>query len=131
MKFLKTTLIAFAVFTTIIGSSCSKDDAGTPGPSATSHKVQFKAEASAGSDIEVAVYGYDANTTTATSLSGTTWKSPEITVPAGTSIATAAVNGTGANASSTLKVQVWVDGVMKKEGTSSGAILSAQASYSF
>jgi len=131
MKSIKATLIAFAAFAAIMGTSCSKDDAGTPGPSSTSHKVQFKAEASAGSNIEVAVYGYDANTTTATSLSGTTWSSPEITVPAGTVMATAAVNGTGANASSTLKVQVWVDGVMKKEGTSSGEVLSAQASYSF
>jgi len=131
MRSLKTTLIAFAAFAALMGASCSKDDGGTPGPSTSSHKVQFKAEASAGSNISVAVYGYDATTTTATSLSGTTWSSPEITVPAGASLATAAVNASGANASSTLKVQVWVDGVMKKEGTSSGAILSAQASYAF
>jgi hypothetical protein len=115
----------------ILLASCGKDDNNTPTPSPTAHKVIFKAEASAGSNISIAVYGYDASTTTASSLSGTTWTSPEITVPAGTVVASAAVNATGANASSTLKVQVWVDGVMKKEATSSGAFLSAQATYNF
>jgi hypothetical protein len=79
----------------------------------------------------VAVYGYDSEITTATSLSGTTWTSPEITVPAGAVIANAGIDATGGDASATLKVQIYVDGSLKKEGTSSGEILSAHASYNF
>lgn len=109
-----------------ITSSCSDDD-----DNGTSHKVVFKAIASSGSDIDVAAYGYDSTITTATSLSGTTWTSPEITVPAGAVMASVGVNAEGANPSSTLKVQIYVDGELKKEGTSSGEILSAQANYSF
>lgn len=112
-------------------TSCSNDDDDNiPGTNKT-HKVVFKAEASAGSYIEIAVYGIDGNPTTATSLSGTTWSSPEITTEAGAMGANVAVNAVGASASSTLKVQIWVDGELKKEGTSSGQYLSASASHTF
>ncbi|MCJ7932691.1 MAG: hypothetical protein MUW56_03385 [Chryseobacterium sp.] len=113
-------------------SSCSKDDDDDNVSGAgKSHKVVFKAIASAGSNIDVAVYGIDGNPTTASSLSGTTWTSPEVTSEAGAYNANAAVSAIGADASSTLKVQIWVDGELKKEGTSSGHILSASASYTF
>ncbi|MBV8324962.1 hypothetical protein [Chryseobacterium sp.] len=114
-------------------SSCSKDDDdNVPGVGAgKSHKVVFKAIASAGSNIDVAAYGIDGSATTATSLSGTTWSSPEITTQPGAYTANVAVNAIGANASSTLKVQIWVDGELKKEGTSSGQILAASAGYGF
>ncbi|MCS3529655.1 hypothetical protein [Chryseobacterium sp. JUb7] len=113
-------------------SSCSSDDDDNPvnGASKT-HKVVFKAIASSGSNIDVAVYGIDGNPTTASSLSGTTWSSPEVTSEAGAYNANVAVNAIGPNASSTLKVQIWVDGELKKEGTSSGQYLSASASYVF
>jgi hypothetical protein len=127
MKFLRNSLLAL-MFASIF-TGCSKDDDNKP--SSSSHKVTFKAVASTGSNISIAVYGYDANPTTATSLSGTTWSSPELTVPAGTVLATAAVSATGVDASSSLKVQIFVDGELKKEGTSTGEILSASATYSF
>lgn len=113
-------------------TSCSNDDDddNVPGTNKT-HKVVFKAEASAGSNIEIAVYGIDGNPTTATSLSGTTWSSPEITTEAGAMSANVAINAVGASTSSTLKVQIWVDGELKKEGTSSGQYLSASASHTF
>ncbi|MFP3598281.1 hypothetical protein [Chryseobacterium sp. SIMBA_029] len=133
-QLLKGTFYVFAMAMLLgITFSCSKDDdddnnvAGSNG----THKVVFKAEASSGSNISIAVYGYDANATTATSLNGTSWSSPEITVPAGALTLNAAVNATGANASSTLKVQIYVDGVLKKEGTSSGQYLSASANHTF
>ncbi|UHO37217.1 hypothetical protein H5J24_15860 [Chryseobacterium capnotolerans] len=114
-------------------ASCSKDDDDTPNVNGAgkSHKVVFKAIASSGADIDVAVYGIDGNPTTASSLSGTTWSSPEVTAEKGSYNANVAVNAVGANASSTLKVQIWVDGELKKEGTSSGQYLSASASYVF
>ena len=128
MKLLKN--YAFlALLLSLVFVACSKDDDNKP--SSSSHKVYFKAIASEGSSISIAVWGYDGKTTTATSLSGTTWTSPEFEVPAGTIVANAAVSATGVNASSTLKVQVFVDGAMKEEGTASGEILSASASYAF
>lgn len=130
-KVLKGTFLLLAT-TVLLGfaTSCSSDDDDQPNP-ATSHKIVFKAQASSGSDINIAVYGIDGNATTATSLTGTTWASPEITAPAGTSTVNVGVNAVGANASSTLKVQIYVDGELKKEGTSSGQTLSASANYNF
>ncbi|AZB25360.1 MULTISPECIES: hypothetical protein [Chryseobacterium] len=114
-------------------SSCSKDDDDDNNVigAGKSHKVVFKAIASAGADIDGAVYGIDSNATTASSLSGTTWSSPEVTAEKGSYNANVVVNAIGPNASSTLKVQIWVDGELKKEGTSSGQYLSASASYTF
>lgn len=126
IKTIVLSVFGLMLFTSLL--SCKKDD---DQPAKASHKVVFKLEASAGSNITTVVYGYDANATTATSLSGTSWTSPEITVPAGTMTLNIASGATGANASSTLKAQIYVDGVLKKEGTSSGAILSASASYQF
>ena len=130
-KVLKGTFLLLAT-TVLLGfvTSCSSDD-DEQSNAATSHKIVFKAEASSGSDIDIAVYGIDGNTTTATSLAGTTWTSTEITAPAGSFSANVAVNAVGANANSTLKVQIYVDGQLKKEGTSSGQYLSASANYNF
>ncbi len=112
-------------------ASCSKDNDDNENGARKSHKVVFKAIASSGSNIEVAVYGIDGNPTTATSLSGTTWSSPEVTSEPGAYNATVGVNAVGPDASATLKVQIWVDGELKKEGTSSGQYLSASTSYTF
>ncbi len=112
-------------------ASCSKDNDDNNNGAGKSHKVVFKAIASSGSNIDVAVYGIDGNPTTASSLSGTTWSSPEITSEPGAYNANVAVNAVGPTASATLKVQIWVDGELKKEGTSSGQYLSASASYTF
>ncbi|MFP7657281.1 hypothetical protein [Chryseobacterium proteolyticum] len=131
---LKKAFIAM-VATVLLGfiASCSNDDDDNNGggSSGSSHKVVFKAQASPGSNIANAAYGYDANNTQVTGLSGTSWTSPEITVPAGAVIVNGGVVGTGANASSTLKVQIYIDGELKKEATGSGTTLSATASYSF
>lgn len=123
-------VMAALIFGFVTSCSNDDDDDNVPGTNKT-HKVVFKAEASAGSNIEIAVYGIDGNPTTATSLSGTTWSSPEITTEAGAMSANVAINAVGASTSSTLKVQIWVDGELKKEGTSSGQYLSASASHTF
>ena len=126
---IKTFVLSFFALVLFTGlMSCKKD---SDKPSKSAHKVVFKLEASAGSNLSVAVYGYDAKTTTNTGLSGTTWTSPEITVPAGTNIAIISGGGDGLNANSTIKAQVYVDGELKEEGTGSGTVLSAQASFQF
>ncbi len=106
--------------------NCSSDDNE---PNNTSKKIVFKAETSAGSSINMAVYGYDATLTTVSGINSQSWTSPELTVPSGANVASIIANAAGANASSTLKVQVYVDGVLKKEGTSTGTALSATAQY--
>lgn len=105
--------IIFATLITISIFGCSKDKDDKP--SATSHKIVFKAEASSGSTLQLVVFGYDNTLTTASSLGGTTWTSPEITAPANATVASVVLNAIGANAASTLKVQVYVDGVLKKK----------------
>lgn len=112
-------------------ASCSKDNDDNVNGAGKSHKVVFKAIASSGSNIDVVVYGIDGNPTTASSLSGSTWSSPEVTSEPGAYSANVAVNAIGPDASATLKVQIWVDGELKKEGTSSGQYLSASTSYTF
>lgn len=131
---LKRAVIAMTA-TVLLGfiSSCSNDDDDNNdgGGSGTSHKVIFKAQVSPGSTITGAVYGYDAINTEANGLSGTSWTSPEFTAPAGAVMVNGGVVGTGANANATVKVQVYIDGQLKKEGTGSGTSLSGQVSYSF
>lgn len=131
---LKSAVIAL-VATVLLGfiSSCNNDDDDNNGGggSGKSHKVVFKAQVSPGSSISGAAYGYDASNTQQTGLSGTSWSSPEFTAPAGAVMVNGGVVGTGVNASSTVKVQVYIDGELKKEATGSGTSLSATVSYSF
>lgn len=117
-------ILAFAA----VAMGCSKDK---DKPSGTSHKVVVKAEVSAGSRLINATYGTETTGTPATGLTGTTWSSPEFTVPAGTHYVTGGAGGEGLNAAATIKVQIYVDGVLKKEGTGSGTGLSAVALYEF
>ncbi|RNL49595.1 hypothetical protein [Pedobacter jejuensis] len=128
MKKIKTLLSLSLILTLFF--ACKKDN---DTPSGGAHKVIYKAVGSAGTNINIAVTatGVSGGTETFTSLTGSTWTSPEYTFPANAVVATAAVSGTGPSATSTLKVQIFVDGVMKAEGNSTGTILSAQGTYSF
>ena len=122
-----------AVITVMVLSfveSCRKDDEDTSEDTKT-QKVVFKAEGSSGVNISKAVYGIDGNPITVTSLSGTTWASPELTAEGVVYNSNVVVNATGVDAASTLKVQIWVDGELKKESISSGQTLSASTSYTF
>ncbi|WP_199724384.1 hypothetical protein [Taibaiella sp. KBW10] len=116
--------VSVAACMAVFASSCKKKGG-------SAHRVVFKAHTSSEGNIKVAVYGYDTKTTTASKLNGTTWVSPEITVPAGSQNATVVVDGSGPFASSTLKVQIYVDGALKKESISSGQTLSAAVRHRF
>lgn len=122
-----------AVITVMILSlveSCRKDNDDNSEEIKT-QKVVFKAEGSSGVNISKAVYGIDGNPITVTGLSGTTWTSPELTAEGVVYNSNVVVNATGVDAASTLKVQIWVDGQLKKESVSSGLTLSASTSYTF
>jgi len=110
---------------------CCGKSKDSPSPSSQSHKLLFKAVASAGCDLTNVAYGTDNDIVSRSSLSGTTWQSDEISVPAGTSVATIAIGADGVDASSTLTVQIYVDGKLKKEGKGYGENLEASATYSF
>ncbi|REC43209.1 hypothetical protein [Chryseobacterium sp. 5_R23647] len=122
-----------AVITVMVLSfveSCRKDDDNTSEDIKT-QKVVFKAEGSSGVNISKAVYGIDGNPITVNGLSGSTWTSPELTAEGVVYNTNVVVNATGVDAASTLKVQIWVDGQLKKESVSSGMTLSASTSYTF
>ena len=121
-------LITVMVFSFV--ESCRKDD-NDSSEDVKTQKIVFKAEASPGVNITKAVYGIDGNPITVTGLNGTTWTSPEINAEGVVYNSNVVVNATGVDASSTLKVQIFVDGELKKEGISSGQTLSASAAYSF
>ena len=124
--------IFVAVITVMVFSfveSCRKDD--DVSEEVKTQKIVFKAEASSGVNITKAVYGIDGNPITVTGLSGTTWTSPEITMEGVLYNSNVVVNATGVDASSTLKVQIFVDGQLKAEGVSSGQNLTASTSYTF
>ncbi len=118
-------LLAATMFTL----SCSKDDKDNE---PVTHTVLFKAEALPGGNIQAAVYGVDGDTHTATDLSGTTWSSPTLTAPAGAFNANIVVNASGASDATILKVQIYVDGELKKEESSTpGRIVSVTTGYQF
>lgn len=122
-----------AVITVMVLSfveSCRKDDDDASEDIMT-QKVVFKAEGSSGVNISKAVYGIDGNPITVNGLSGATWTSPEVTAEGVVYNTNVVVNATGVDAASTLKVQIWVDGQLKKESVSSGMSLSASTSYTF
>lgn len=105
-------------------SACGgKDD--DPAPGRTAKKVQFKATGSAGVQIKMVVYGYDTQVTTASDINSNTWQSPVLDVPASAMGGSCTVGAVGPNAGSTLKVEMYINGDLKKTGTSSGTALSA------
>ncbi|WP_404986852.1 hypothetical protein ACI513_07720 [Chryseobacterium sp. M5] len=122
-----------AVITVMVLSfveSCRKDDDDASEDIKT-QKVVFKAEGSSGVNISKAVYGIDGNPITVNGLSGSTWTSPELIAEGVVYNTNVVVNATGVDAASTLKVQIWVDGQLKKESVSSGMTLSTSTSYTF
>jgi hypothetical protein len=122
--------IVSILFAAMLTTSCSKDKDDNNSP--VTHKVQFKAEASAGGSVYSASYGVDSDAHSATNLSGTSWSSPELTAPAGAYNANIVLNGVGTGNSSTLKVGIYVDGELKKEESASpGRVLSVILNYKF
>lgn len=122
--------VAGMLFTALLAVSCSKDKKDDP--PASTRKVQFKAEAANGGQINVAVYGVDNNTQTEMNLSRATWSSPEITAPAGAYNAHIVINGSGPTDAATMKVQIYVDNQLKKEvAANPGKVLSINTGFVF
>ena len=106
--------------------SCKKENkSGT-------HKVKFKAETSSDAKLSSVFYTRETgDIITNSSVNSSSFSSSELTIPSSIPVITFGASGTGANAGSTLKVQIWVDGNLVKESTGTGTALSATTTYSF
>ncbi|CAI8901054.1 hypothetical protein [Chryseobacterium sp. IT-36CA2] len=106
------------------------------------HKWYYKVEASSGSTINNIIYPnhYEpmSPNVSLTSINGTTWKSPEFerktwiwsSGKGGEGLFTAIkAKATGVDASSTLKVQIYVNDILVKEMKDVGQTLTAEANY--
>lgn len=115
-------MLAFA------GCSGKGDD-----PKPTSHKIKYRAEVNSGSAITTVVYiAANGQETTVSNLSVGTWESQEVNMPASTLAVSFGAVGTAAAAGGNMKVQIIVDGVVKKESTATGGpALSASATFYF
>jgi hypothetical protein len=121
----KISCVLFSLMLIQILASCRKDDT----PSISSKKIVYKVEASTDASIKMVVYGFDTDLTSISNANVQTWTSPEITISSNYNVATITANAMGTNATSTLKVKIFIDGVEKKVNTSTGTALSATAQY--
>jgi ABC-type oligopeptide transport system substrate-binding subunit len=126
------TLSIFTLFmTATLLVSCSKSSDNKPSGS-TSHKIIYKATATNGAVIDGVSYtDAQGDQTSLNGLNATTYTSPEITVPASQESVIFAAEGEGTGASSTITVNIYVDGVIKKTNTGSGLGISIPTSYTF
>ena len=124
-------LILIGLLTAVI--SCSHDEERYD----VTHKVIYKAQVSAGSNITSVQYNIPTrHLEPVMNVNGTTWTSPEVAGTEKLAVgevknmgAIVLVKATGANASSTLKLQIYVDGVLKKEEVFTGQDLTNDIQY--
>lgn len=108
-------------------TSCRDDDNNS---GSGNHKVVFKAVGSEGVMIHVVGHNVGTDMHNFTDLNVNSWSSQEISF-SGNAPLNITVNGVGTNANSTLKAQIFVDGTLVKEGTSTGTYLSATAVHNY
>ena len=125
-KIARTLSLSFIIMLAVtVLFSCKKENkSGT-------HKVKFKAETSSDAKLSSVVYTNETGNTTNSSVNSSSFSSSELTIPSSIPVITFGASGTGANAGSTLKVQIWVDGNLVKESIGTGTALSATTTYSF
>lgn len=125
----KLSIVALLFLSISVLFACKKD---SPEAQPGTHTVVYKAQASSGVNIGVAIVSTDGKggIETFSSLSGDSWTSKEYTVVTQMPI-TFAANGIGTGPNSTLNVEIWVDGVKKSEGKSTGDVLSATTSFNW
>lgn len=125
-KIAKFLSVSLAVLAVTVLFSCKKDD-----DKKASYEVEYKVSVSGGGISSIAYTNNQGDMTTITSVSGTSWSSGKITVPSSVQAVNFGANGSSANAGSVMTVQIIVDGEVKKENTSTGAVMSASSTYIF
>lgn len=132
MTMFKQLFFVSALFITLLTASCSKDKKDDDNGGGGARKVVFKAETSAGGNVLQVSYGVDGDAHSATNINSSKWTSPEMVAPAGAYNANIVVGASGPTDATTLKVQIYVDGVLKKEESANpGKILSVTTGYKF
>lgn len=125
-KIAKFLSVSLAVLVITVLFSCKKDE-----DKKSSHEVEYKVSVSSGAISTIAHTNSQGDITTITSVSGKSWSSGKITVPSSVQAINFGANGSSADAGSVMTVQIIVDGEVKKENTSTGAIMSASSTYIF
>jgi len=135
MKTITLKSITLSIFTLFMAAtllvSCGKSKDNPSPVSSGSHQIVYKATATDGTVNIVDYTIASGDQTTITSLNTATWSSDPITVPTSIGSVVFAVTGHGNSPSSTITVQIYVDGVLKKTNTGQGTSLSAGTDYTF
>ncbi|TKC12472.1 hypothetical protein FA048_02310 [Pedobacter polaris] len=116
--------LSFAVLSATLLFSCKKDKT-------SSHVVEYKVSVSSGTLSTVVHTNSQGNSTTITGVGNTTWSSGQITIPSSVQVVNIAADGNSSSAAAAMTVQIIVDGVLKKENTTIGSVMSSQSSYQF
>lgn len=122
-KLLKNLL--FVLLLTISLSGCSNDD----GNSSNERKVTFKVIGTNGANITTIVYALDSETFPVLNVNSSNWTSEEITLPADVNILSLSGNAIGSSASSSIRLEILVNGQVKKQQSASGTVMSTFTQY--
>jgi len=131
LKNISLSIFTLLMVTTLLVSCGKSNDSKPAGATATSHKVVYKATTTNGTIDIVDYTTATGDQSTVTGISVTSYTSAEITVPTSVGSVVFAVTGGGSSASSTITVQIYVDGKLVKSNSGTGTSLSAGTSYSF
>lgn len=128
-----TTLLSLALLMAVFFSACSKDHDDDHGPGGP-HTVVYKAMGS--SNIKISSVGYmndQGDPTIVSDLDVSTWTSPELTIPASVPVVMFSAEAISTdNQPGELKVQIIVDGAVKKENSGTGStVMTASTSITF
>ena len=114
-------------------SSCKSDDDEEEKPAA--YNVKFRATASNGAALNAVIYQIGTLQNTNYTVTGATWDSGDITVPASEAAvyfsAKAEVDPTSPNPDSALKIEIIVNGEVKATKSTVGNDLLLSTQYSF
>ncbi|WP_333696532.1 MmpS family transport accessory protein [Flavobacterium sp.] len=108
----------------IIITGCSSDD-----NSSNSRKVTFKVVGSNGANITTIVYALNSETFPVLNVNSSNWTSEEITLPADVNILSLSGNAIGSSASSSIRLEILVNGQVKKQQSASGTVMSTFTQY--
>lgn len=122
-KLLKSLL--FVLLLTVTLSGCSNDD----GNSSNERKVTFKVIGTNGANITTIVYALDSETFPVLNVNSSNWTSEEITLPADVNNLSLSGNAIGSSASSSIRLEILVNGQVKKQQSASGTVMSTFTQY--
>lgn len=122
---IKNLSIVFFTFLFGIIAACSSDNDN----SIAGKKASFKVVGSNGANISTIVYALGSETFPVTNVNNTSWSSQEITIPNNVNTLSLSGNATGTSQSSSIRLEIYVNGQLKKQQTTSGTVMSTFTQY--